>query len=205
MLTSILGVDLNKLFIFVLFSVTSSFYGGAAAGYERLWITTVGDAKVRLRAKDWVNVCLIYVVLMVVNLIHQPMVDGVVQRIVDALCGFLSRELMGRLWRLIAGQKKPQAASVLLDQGQAIVHVYVQGNISDGKGCISSGLGGGKEGAYWIYKADGPVMLISVRYGDAIDSIIFQSKNNDGVGRSVKIGGIGGHTSKTVRHFLAYS
>ncbi|KAF7123518.1 hypothetical protein RHSIM_Rhsim12G0018800 [Rhododendron simsii] len=86
-----------------------------------------------------------------------------------------------------------------------IVHVYVQGSISDGEGCISSGIGGGKEGAYWTYKADGPVMLISVRYGEAIDSIIFQSKSGDGVGRSVKIGGTGGHTTKTVRHSLAYS
>ncbi|KAI8526763.1 hypothetical protein RHMOL_Rhmol12G0021400 [Rhododendron molle] len=86
-----------------------------------------------------------------------------------------------------------------------IVHVYVQGSISDGEGCISSGIGGGKEGAYWTYKADGPVMLISVRYGEAIDSIIFQNKSGDGVGRSVKIGGTGGHTTKTVRHSLAYS
>ncbi|KAG5520538.1 hypothetical protein RHGRI_033200 [Rhododendron griersonianum] len=63
---------------------------------------------------------LMYVILTVVSLIHQPMVDGVIQRIVDALCGFVSRELMGRLWRLIARQKKPQAAPVLLDQGRAV-------------------------------------------------------------------------------------
>ncbi|XP_058194744.1 uncharacterized protein LOC131311345 isoform X5 [Rhododendron vialii] len=56
---------------------------------------------------------------MVVSLIHQPMVDRVIQRIVDALCGFVSQELMGRLWRLIARQKKPEAAPVLLDQGRA--------------------------------------------------------------------------------------
>ncbi|XP_058194747.1 mannose/glucose-specific lectin-like [Rhododendron vialii] len=72
-----------------------------------------------------------------------------------------------------------------------------EGSISGGEGCISSGIGGGKEGAYWTYKADGPVMLISVRYGEAIDSIIFQSKSGDGVGRSVKIGGTGGQTTKT--------
>ncbi|XP_058193170.1 mannose/glucose-specific lectin-like [Rhododendron vialii] len=64
-------------------------------------------------------------------------------------------------------------------------------------GCISSGIGGGKEGAYWAYKADGPIMLISFQYANAIDSIIFQSKIGGKVGRSVKIGGSGGHTLKT--------
>ncbi|XP_058194745.1 uncharacterized protein LOC131311345 isoform X6 [Rhododendron vialii] len=64
---------------------------------------------------------------MVVSLIHQPMVDRVIQRIVDALCGFVSQELMGRLWRLIARQKKPEAAPVLLDQGRAVVDLrYIE-------------------------------------------------------------------------------
>ncbi|XP_058194743.1 uncharacterized protein LOC131311345 isoform X4 [Rhododendron vialii] len=84
---------------------------------------------------------LMCIFLTVVSLIHQPMVDGViqrivdaicglvdgvVQRIVDAICGFVSREL-GRLWRLISRQKKPQAAPILLDQGRAVVDLrYIE-------------------------------------------------------------------------------
>lgn len=62
----------------------------------------------------------------------------------------------------------------------------MQGCNGDEERCISSEKGGGKKGEYWAYKADGPIMLISVCYGEVIDSITFQSKSSDGVGRTNK-------------------
>ncbi|KAF7125071.1 hypothetical protein RHSIM_Rhsim12G0046100 [Rhododendron simsii] len=73
-----------------------------------------------------------------------------------------------------------------------------KGNISGEEGLISLGIHGGKDGTYWAYRADGPTMQISVRYGQVIDSLLFKSKSGDCVGRSMKIGGSGGYTTITV-------
>ncbi|KAF7124444.1 hypothetical protein RHSIM_Rhsim12G0044800 [Rhododendron simsii] len=80
-----------------------------------------------------------------------------------------------------------------------------KGNVGNEGGCISLGLEGGKEGAYWAYKADEPIMVISIRYGEAIDSILFQSRTGNKLGRTMKIGDNGGGTTKTVGHSIAHS
>ncbi|XP_058193157.1 mannose/glucose-specific lectin-like [Rhododendron vialii] len=77
------------------------------------------------------------------------------------------------------------------------IFVAPKGNVGNEGGCISLGLEGGKEGAYWAYKADEPIMVISIRYGEAIDSILFQSRTGNKLGRSMKIGDNGGGTTKT--------
>ncbi|XP_058192000.1 mannose/glucose-specific lectin-like [Rhododendron vialii] len=71
------------------------------------------------------------------------------------------------------------------------------GKISGEEGWLSLGPWGGKGGEYSTYKPDGPIMQITIRYGDVIDSILFESKSRDGVviGSSVKIGGSGGGSS----------
>ncbi|KAG5520985.1 hypothetical protein RHGRI_033514 [Rhododendron griersonianum] len=68
------------------------------------------------------------------------------------------------------------------------------GKISNEEGLISLGPWGGKDGVYWAYKANEPIMQISICYGEAINSILFQSKSYDGlvIGRSKKFGGTGG-------------
>ncbi|XP_058216061.1 UPF0481 protein At3g47200-like isoform X3 [Rhododendron vialii] len=72
--------------------------------------------------------------------------------------------------------------------------VKVQGMISGEEGWISLGPWGGKCGVYSTYKVEGPIIQMTIRYGDVIDSILFESKSyNDAViGSSVKIGGTGG-------------
>ncbi|KAG5520989.1 hypothetical protein RHGRI_033514 [Rhododendron griersonianum] len=72
--------------------------------------------------------------------------------------------------------------------------------ISNEEGLISLGPWGGKDGVYWAYKANEPIMQISICYGEAINSILFQSKSYDGlvIGRSKKFGGTGGRM-ETVR------
>ncbi|KAG5520983.1 hypothetical protein RHGRI_033514 [Rhododendron griersonianum] len=73
-------------------------------------------------------------------------------------------------------------------------YLNVQGKISNEEGLISLGPWGGKDGVYWAYKANEPIMQISICYGEAINSILFQSKSYDGlvIGRSKKFGGTGG-------------
>ncbi|KAF7123467.1 hypothetical protein RHSIM_Rhsim12G0045500 [Rhododendron simsii] len=76
----------------------------------------------------------------------------------------------------------------------------VQGKISGEEGWISLGPWGGEDGVNWAYKADGPIMQISICYGLAIDSILIESKSCDGVIRSSeKFGGTGGYSTETVR------
>ncbi|KAI8527113.1 hypothetical protein RHMOL_Rhmol12G0050900 [Rhododendron molle] len=82
---------------------------------------------------------------------------------------------------------------------ERIIVIKKKGNITGEEGLISLGIQGGKEGAYWAYRAEGPTMQISVRYGQVIDSLLFKSKSCDHVGRSVKIGGSGGYTTVTHR------
>ncbi|KAH7841879.1 hypothetical protein Vadar_001918 [Vaccinium darrowii] len=74
-----------------------------------------------------------------------------------------------------------------------------KGKISREEGWKSLGPWGGKDGDYWDFKVDGPMMQITVRYGLVIDSIFFESKSSDGhvIGSSKKIGGPGGHMTKT--------
>ncbi|XP_058193160.1 uncharacterized protein LOC131310257 [Rhododendron vialii] len=80
---------------------------------------------------------------------------------------------------------------------ERIIVIEKKGNISSEEGLISLGIQGGNEGAYWAYKANGPTLQISVRYGQVINSILFKSKSSDGIGRSVKIGGSGGYMTVT--------
>ncbi|XP_058220155.1 mannose/glucose-specific lectin-like isoform X2 [Rhododendron vialii] len=82
------------------------------------------------------------------------------------------------------------------DQDSAPTHL--KRKISDKDGWISLGPWGGEKGAPWAYKANGPIMQISVRYGKAINSILFESKSYDGVvmGCSKKIGNSGGHRTE---------
>ncbi|XP_058182235.1 F-box protein PP2-B11-like [Rhododendron vialii] len=89
----------------------------------------------------------VFVVVSVIGAIRQPIVEDVVHRSVDALYGFVSRELR-RLWRL-ALQKKPQA--VLLDQGRASLTID-----EDEKRCYMIGarglkIGNGKFQAHWTW------------------------------------------------------
>ncbi|KAF7123667.1 hypothetical protein RHSIM_Rhsim12G0019400 [Rhododendron simsii] len=129
-----------------------------------------------------------YVVLAVGSEIwtaRQPIVEGIIHRIIDALWGFASRGL-GRLWRLIA-------APVLLDQGPA-------SNIGE-EGAITLGPWGGSGGGYWAYKLDAaPIMQITLGYGLGIDSILITSKSHDGnvIGCSDRFGGPGGEYTATV-------
>ncbi|KAG5520981.1 hypothetical protein RHGRI_033514 [Rhododendron griersonianum] len=78
-------------------------------------------------------------------------------------------------------------------------------NTQTEEGLISLGPWGGKDGVYWAYKANEPIMQISICYGEAINSILFQSKSYDGlvIGRSKKFGGTGGHPKKTHNFVLA--
>ncbi|KAH7833005.1 hypothetical protein Vadar_002269 [Vaccinium darrowii] len=79
------------------------------------------------------------------------------------------------------------------------VPTQLKGKISGEEGWISSGPWGGRDGEYWAFKVEGPIIQITVRYGDVIDSILFESMSSDGlvIGRSKKIGGHGGHMTKT--------
>lgn len=79
--------------------------------------------------------------------------------------------------------------------------VNVQGKISGEEEWMSLGPWGGKDGLDWAYKVDGPIMHISIGYGKAINSILFKSRNYDGIviGSSRKIGSIDGHVVETVR------
>lgn len=83
--------------------------------------------------------------------------------------------------------------------------VNVQSKITHEERWISLGPWGGDDGEDWAYKPDGPIMQISIRYGDVIHSILFESKSCDGVviGSSVKHGGTGGYATKTVGLSLA--
>ncbi|KAI8527105.1 hypothetical protein RHMOL_Rhmol12G0050100 [Rhododendron molle] len=74
-----------------------------------------------------------------------------------------------------------------------------KGKISNEQGWMSLGPWGGKDGADWAYEVDGPIMHISIGYGKAINSILFKSKNYDGIviGSSGKIGCINGHVTET--------
>ncbi|KAG5520537.1 hypothetical protein RHGRI_033199 [Rhododendron griersonianum] len=167
-------------------------------------------------------------VVSVIQAIRQPIVEDVIHRSIDALCGFVSREL-GRLWR----QKKPEAAPVLLDQGRAlkidikelkteikelkneikeleaknealrkrneVMEKRARLLVKEG---IPRGPWGGNVGAYWAYKSDiAPIMQITLRYGSVIDSISIKSKSCDGnvIGSSQRFGGPYGHNSVTFR------
>ncbi|KAF7124932.1 hypothetical protein RHSIM_Rhsim12G0044900 [Rhododendron simsii] len=72
------------------------------------------------------------------------------------------------------------------------------------EGLISLGPWGGKDGVDWAYKANGPIMQISICYGEAINSILFRCRSFDGlvIGSSEKIGGTGGHTTKTTKNVV---
>ncbi|KAG5520918.1 hypothetical protein RHGRI_033466 [Rhododendron griersonianum] len=52
--------------------------------------------------------------------------------------------------------------------------------ISGEQGWISLGPWGGKGGEYSAYKAEGPIIQITIRRGDVIDSILFESKSYNG-------------------------
>ncbi|XP_058193162.1 uncharacterized protein LOC131310258 isoform X2 [Rhododendron vialii] len=71
------------------------------------------------------------------------------------------------------------------------------GKISGEEGWISLGPWGGKGGVYSTYKPDGPIMQITIRYQEDVNSISFKSKSRNGVvlGSSVKIGGNSGSSS----------
>ncbi|KAF7123956.1 hypothetical protein RHSIM_Rhsim12G0045900 [Rhododendron simsii] len=77
--------------------------------------------------------------------------------------------------------------------------------ISSPQAFISLGPWGGKGGVYSEYKLAGPIMQITIRHGDVIDSILFESKNRDGgvIGSPVKIGGTGGGSSAKIIEMAA--
>ncbi|KAF7124508.1 hypothetical protein RHSIM_Rhsim12G0019300 [Rhododendron simsii] len=119
---------------------------------------------------------LMFVVLAMVSVIgaiRQAMVEGVIHRSIDALCGLVSWKL-GRLW-LPAHQQRAS-------------------NIGE-EGAITLGLWGGNGGGHWAYKLDiAPIMQITLGYGSVIDSILITSKSRDGkvIGCSDRFGGPGG-------------
>ncbi|KAF7153870.1 hypothetical protein RHSIM_Rhsim01G0064500 [Rhododendron simsii] len=80
------------------------------------------------------------------------------------------------------------------------VEQFSSDKIRGEEGCISLGPWGGNDGDDWAYKTNGPIMQISICYGQAIDSILFESKSCDGVliGSPKKIGGSGGHATETI-------
>ncbi|KAH7835065.1 hypothetical protein Vadar_022542 [Vaccinium darrowii] len=89
-----------------------------------------------------VLVWLVVAVVSVTRAIHQPIVDEVIRRSVDTLCGFVSEGIfpvLGRLWRLVR-RNNPQpaaAAPILLDQGRASLTIN-----ENGKKCYMIGARG---------------------------------------------------------------
>ncbi|KAH7834077.1 hypothetical protein Vadar_012526 [Vaccinium darrowii] len=79
------------------------------------------------------------------------------------------------------------------------VPTQLKGKISNEEGWISLGPWGGKDGVEWAYKPNGPIMQISICYGEVINSILFRSRSCDGllIGSSQEIGNTGGHTTET--------
>ncbi|KAF7143872.1 hypothetical protein RHSIM_Rhsim05G0059900 [Rhododendron simsii] len=79
--------------------------------------------------------------------------------------------------------------------------VNVQSNIKV-SGAIPLGPWGGQGGSFWVYKTDvTPIMEITLRYGEIIDSVLFRNYgrlNGDVVGCSDIFGGTGGHNHETV-------
>ncbi|KAF7143208.1 hypothetical protein RHSIM_Rhsim05G0060100 [Rhododendron simsii] len=69
-------------------------------------------------------------------------------------------------------------------------------------GAIPLGPWGGQGGSFWVYKTDvTPIMEITLRYGEIIDSVLFRNygrPNGDVVGCSDRFGGSGGHNHETV-------
>ncbi|KAF7143304.1 hypothetical protein RHSIM_Rhsim05G0058700 [Rhododendron simsii] len=69
-------------------------------------------------------------------------------------------------------------------------------------GAIPLGPWGGQGGSFWVYKTDvTPIMEITLRYGEIIDSVLFRNYgrlNGDVVGCSDRFGGSGGHNHETV-------
>ncbi|KAH7832975.1 hypothetical protein Vadar_001930 [Vaccinium darrowii] len=76
--------------------------------------------------------------------------------------------------------------------------INLKAKISSEEGWISLGPWGGNGGVDWAYKPDGPIMQISIRYGEVIESIIFESRSCDDIiiGSSVKIGNMGGYATE---------
>ncbi|KAF7123449.1 hypothetical protein RHSIM_Rhsim12G0045300 [Rhododendron simsii] len=74
-----------------------------------------------------------------------------------------------------------------------------KGKIKGEEGWISFGPWGGNDGVDWTYKANGPIMQIRICYGEAINSVLFQSRSSDGfiIGSSEEFGATGSHTTKT--------
>lgn len=89
---------------------------------------------------------------------------------------------------------------LILSQVKLTVCGNVQSKISDEEGFISLGPWGGKDGVDWAYKANGPILQISICFGEAINSIFFRSRSCDGfvIGSSEKFGGTGGDTTEMV-------
>ncbi|KAI8527104.1 hypothetical protein RHMOL_Rhmol12G0050000 [Rhododendron molle] len=75
----------------------------------------------------------------------------------------------------------------------------VKGKIRGEEGWISFGPWGGNDGVDWTYKANGPIMQISICYGEAINSVLFRSRSCDGlvIGSSEEFGATGSRTTKT--------
>ncbi|KAI8526765.1 hypothetical protein RHMOL_Rhmol12G0021600 [Rhododendron molle] len=70
------------------------------------------------------------------------------------------------------------------------------------KGGIPRGPWGGNVGEYWAYKSDiVPIMQITLKFGEVIDSIIIKSRSYDDnvIGSSQRIGGLSGFKTITFR------
>ncbi|KAG5547697.1 hypothetical protein RHGRI_013405 [Rhododendron griersonianum] len=77
----------------------------------------------------------------------------------------------------------------------------VMSNIIVDEGGEILGPWGGHGGSFWAYKTNvTPIMEITLRYGEIIDSVLFKNYrrlNGDVVGCSNRIGGTGGHNHET--------
>ncbi|KAG5547700.1 hypothetical protein RHGRI_013407 [Rhododendron griersonianum] len=78
----------------------------------------------------------------------------------------------------------------------------IMSNIIVDEGGEILGPWGGHGGSFWAYKTNvTPIMEITLRYGEIIDSVLFKNYrrlNGDVVGCSNRIGGTGGHNHETV-------
>ncbi|KAH7834930.1 hypothetical protein Vadar_021073 [Vaccinium darrowii] len=85
------------------------------------------------------------------------------------------------------------------EEKKSLEHTQHAGKISGEEGFISLGPWGKGGGEYWAYKADGPIMQITIRYGGVIDSIVIESKSSSGVliGSPSEFGGRGGPNKLT--------
>ncbi|XP_058193168.1 peptide-N(4)-(N-acetyl-beta-glucosaminyl)asparagine amidase-like [Rhododendron vialii] len=121
----------------------------------------------------------------------------------------LARTLQAEVAALVRIKKEEEEEALMLQQSAASdgnslmdarIRPYVDRVRGREEGWISLGPWGElRDKEYWDYKPEGPIMQITISYGYAIASVLFESKSYDGaiIGSSVKVAGTGGDGSRT--------